>query len=148
MKTARLLAALVFLTLTGAYAQDAHWYTDYKDATTAAKADHKNILMDFTGSDWCEWCIRMDKEVLDTKQFKDFADKNLVLMQADFPQGKQLPQKTQQQNNDLQSRYAVEGFPTFILTDPDGNVLGRQVGYVAGGPTAFIAMIDKMSAKK
>jgi thioredoxin-related protein len=100
--------------------------------------------MDFTGSDWCPWCIRMDKEVLNTSQFKAYADKNLVLLLVDFPQSKQLPQKVQDQNNDLQKKFDAEGFPTFILIDKDGNVLGKQVGYLEGGPSAFIAKIDSM----
>jgi thioredoxin-related protein len=148
MKTLRLLLTLALLATTGAYAGDAHWYTDYKEAASAAKADHKNILLDFSGSDWCDVCIRMDKEVLSTTQFQDFAGKNLILVDLDFPQGKPLPQKTQAQNDDFQARYAVDGFPTYILTDADGNVLGREVGYVEGGPAAFIALLNKMAAKK
>ena len=55
-------------------AQQANWLSDYNKAVDQAKADNKDILLDFTGSDWCPWCIRMDKEVLDTKEFKDYAD--------------------------------------------------------------------------
>jgi thioredoxin-related protein len=138
------MAALLLLGIPRAGAQDAHWLTDYNQAVNQAKTDNKNVLMDFTGSDWCPWCIRMDKEVLNTSQFKAYADKNLVLLLVDFPQSKQLPQKVQDQNNDLQKKYDAEGFPTFILIDKDGNVLGKQVGYLDGGPTAFIAKIDSM----
>jgi len=120
------------------------WVSDFGKAVEMAKTSNKNILMDFTGSDWCPWCIRMDKEVLDTKEFKDYAAKKLVLMLVDFPQSKQLPQKTQDQNNDLQKKYGAEGFPTFILVDKNGNVLGQQVGYLEGGPSAFIAKIEGM----
>jgi thioredoxin-related protein len=122
----------------------APWLSDYKQAVAQAKSENKNILLDFTGSDWCPWCIRMDKEVLDTPEFKAFADKNLVLMLVDFPQTKQLPQKVQDQNNDLQQKFAAEGFPTFILVDKNGTVLGQQVGYLEGGPTAFIAKLERM----
>jgi thioredoxin-related protein len=65
-------------------------------------------------------------------------------MLVDFPQTKQLSQKVQDQNNDLQQKFAAEGFPTFILVDKDGNVLGQQVGYLEGGPTAFIAKLESM----
>src|SRR5581483_10161479 len=141
MKTLRMFVSLLLLTAAGAAAQEAHWYSDYREATAKAKADHKNILMDFTGSDWCPWCIRMDKEVLTTPDFASYADKNLVLMLVDFPQSKQLPQNVQDQNKELQKKYAVEGFPTFVLTDADGKVLGQQEGYLEGGPGAFIAKL-------
>jgi protein disulfide-isomerase len=137
------IVAILLLGCLRAGAQDS-WLTDYKAALAQAKASNKPVLLDFTGSDWCPWCIKMDKEVLDTQQFKDYADKNLVLMLVDFPQSKQLPQNVQDQNNDLQKKFAVEGFPTFILVSKDGSVLGQQEGYLDGGPTAFIAKIDSM----
>ena len=137
------LALLLFGVLP-AGAQEAHWLSDYNKAVDQAKADNKDILLDFTGSDWCPWCIRMDKEVLDTKEFKDYADKNLVLMLVDFPQTKQLSQKVQDQNADLQKKFDAEGFPTFILVDKEGKILGQQVGYLEGGPSAFIAKLDGM----
>ena len=128
----------------GARAQESHWLDNYNKAVEMAKTDNKNILLDFTGSDWCPWCIRMDKEVLDTPEFEAYADKNLVLMLVDFPQGKQLSQQVQDQNSDLQKKFGADGFPTFILIDKDGKVLGQQVGYVEGGPSAFIAKLDSM----
>jgi thioredoxin-related protein len=146
MKIASLrpFACLFALLLCGfsASASDAKWFTDYDKAVETAKAEHRNILMNFTGSDWCPYCIQMDKEVLNTQQFEDYAGKNLVLMTVDFPQTKQLPQKVQDQNNDLQQRYAVEGMPTFLLIDPTGKVLQQYTGYLPGGPAAFIAMLQ------
>ena len=125
-------------------AQDAQWLSNYNKALAQAKASNKNVLLDFTGSDWCPWCIRMEKEVLSTPQFKDYAGKNLVLMLVDFPQTKQLPQDVQDQNNTLQTKYGVDGYPYFILVDSGGNVLGRQEGYLDGGVSAFIAKLDSM----
>jgi len=138
------IIALLMLGCLAVRADDAQWLTDYKAALNEAKSTNKPLLIDFTGSDWCPWCIKMDKEVLNTSQFKDYAGKNLILVLADFPQSKPLPQKLQDQNNQLQQQYAVDGFPTFILVDKGGNVLGKQVGYLAGGPTAFIAAINGM----
>jgi thioredoxin-related protein len=138
------ILALLLSGVVRAGAQESHWLSDYSKAVDQAKTANKNILLDFTGSDWCPWCIRMDKEVLNTKAFNDYADKNLVLMLVDFPQTKQLPQKVQDQNNDLQKKFGADGFPTFVLVDKDGNVLGQQVGYLEGGPSAFIAKLDSM----
>jgi thioredoxin-related protein len=135
---------MLLLGAAGARAQEGHWLDNYKTAVETAKTSNKNILLDFTGSDWCPWCIRMDKEVLDTKDFKDYADKNLVLMVVDFPQSKQLSARVQAQNDDLQKKFGADGFPTFILVDKEGKVLGQQVGYLEGGPSAFIAKLDSM----
>ena len=138
------IIALLLLGLVGAGAQEARWLSDFNKAAEQAKTENKKLLLDFTGSDWCPWCIRMDKEVLNTREFKDYADKNLVLMLVDFPQGRQLPQKVQDQNNDLQKKFGASGYPTFILLDKNGAVLGQQVGYLEGGPSAFIAKLDSL----
>jgi len=138
------IIALLLCGVISASAADARWVSDFNKAVEMAKASNKNILMNFTGSDWCPWCIRMDKEVLSTPEFKEYANKNLVLMLVDFPQSKQLPQKIQDQNEQLQKKYEPDGFPTFILVDKEGKVLGQQAGYLEGGPSAFIAKIDSM----
>ena len=138
------IVAAVVLGGAPAAAQEAKWLSDYHKASEQAKTESKNILLDFTGSDWCPWCIQMDKEVLDTKEFKTYAGKKLVLMLVDFPQTKQLPQRVQDQNADLQKKYAVDGYPTFVLLDKDGKVLGQQEGYLKGGPQAFIAKLESM----
>jgi len=141
------LVAILMLGCLGARADQPKWLDNYNAALDQAKTSNKKVLLNFTGSDWCPWCIKMDKEVLDTPQFKDYADKNLILMIADFPQSKQLPQKVQDQNAQLQTQYAIQGFPTFVLVDKNGNVLGQQVGYLEGGPSAFIALIEGMKKK-
>ena len=139
-----LTVALLLVAIAPAGAQEAHWLTDYNKAAEQAKTENRNILLAFTGSDWCPPCMLMEKEVLGTKEFKAYADKNLVLMQVDFPQGKHLPQKVQDQNADLQTKYDAEALPTFILVDKEGKVIGQQVGYLEGGPSAFIAKLDSM----
>jgi thioredoxin-related protein len=138
------IIAMLLLGVVGAGAQEGQWLSNYNKAIDQAKTTNKKVLLDFTGSDWCPWCIRMDKEVLNTKEFKAYADKNLVLMVVDFPQTKQLPQEVQDQNNNLQKKFDAQGFPTFVLLDKSGNVLGQQVGYLQGGPSAFIAKLDSM----
>jgi len=143
--TLRLLAlATFFLSCFRAGAEEARWLSDFNAAVAAAKASHRDILMDFTGSDWCPVCIRMEKDILSTPAFKDYASKNLILMRVDFPEGRQLPQKVQDQNNDLQNKYGAQYLPTYILLDGSGNVLWQEVGYVEGGPSAFIAKLDSL----
>lgn len=125
-----------------ARAAELAWSTDVPQAVAKAKADNKLVLLDFTGSDWCGWCIKFDKEALDTKEFQDYAAKNLVLVQLDFPHKTQQPAELKQANQALSQKYSIEGFPTFVVLNKDGKEIGRQVGYKEGGPKAFIAEIE------
>src|SRR5271170_3636444 len=105
-----LLAACSALIAVSA-ARAAEWTEDYASAVAQAKKEHKMILLDFTGSDWCVWCHRTDKEVFDTQKFKDFADKKLVLVKVDFPKSRPMPDGVKAQNAKLQEKYGVEGYP-------------------------------------
>jgi thioredoxin-related protein len=124
-------------------AADLNWVTDLPKALTQAKADKKLVLLDFTGSDWCVWCIKFEKEALDTDKFADYAKANLELVTLDFPNSKPQSDALKAANAALQKKYSVDGFPTFILLNADGKEIGRQVGYAPGGPEAFIAELDK-----
>jgi thioredoxin-related protein len=112
-----------------------------------AKSENKMVLLDFTGSDWCPWCIKFDEEVLSTGKFNDYAATHLTLVTVDFPNSKEQSDALKQANQDLKNKYNVNGFPTFILLDSDGRELGRQVGYRPGGPDAFIAELDGFSSR-
>ncbi len=140
MKTS-ILACLLSLVLTSV-AGASEWKTDFEAAKVQAKKDNRPILLDFTGSDWCGWCIRMKKDSLTKKEFQEYAAKNLVLVEVDFPR-KAQPAAQKKANQALKNKYDVEGYPTFVLVSPEGKELGRQVGYVAGGPEAFIAKIEQ-----
>jgi protein disulfide-isomerase len=120
------------------------WSDDYEKALEQAKKENKKVLLDFTGSDWCGWCIKLDKEVFSKSQFKSFAKENLVLVEVDFPQGKRLPKKTQEQNEMLKNKFGIRGFPTLVVLDGDGNKVG-QLGYVEGGPEAWIAKYEEVT---
>ena len=122
------------------------WTDNYEKAAATAKTEKKLMLLDFTGSDWCPWCMKLDSEVFSKPEFKDYAKANLVLIELDFPRGKTLPKHTKDQNTKLESEYAVKGFPTVIVLDADGKKVG-QLGYMEGGPKAFIAELDKLKGK-
>jgi len=124
----------------------AGWGDDYEKAMVQAKAEKKNVLLDFTGSDWCGWCIRLNDEVFSKEEFKKYAKDNLVLVEVDFPQGKRLPKKVKEQNDKLQKDHGVRGFPTIVVLDPEGKKLG-QLGYMEGGPKNFIAKLDELKSK-
>lgn len=141
---ARLLIGLMFVQMTAVNA--AEWMTDLPKAQAKAKAEKKMVLMDFTGSDWCGWCIKFKEEVLSKPEFTQYADKNLVLVELDFPRKKPQAAGEKTANQTLKAKYDVQGFPTLILLDSDGKEIGRQGGYSKGGPKAFIAKLEKMKA--
>ena len=119
------------------------WLTNYEEAQKEAQAKNRLLLMDFTGSDWCGWCIMLDKEVFSKPEFKEYASKNLVLLELDFPRSKKMPPETAKQNERLAVKYGIQGFPTVVVFDSNGKPLGA-LGYQAGGPQAFIAQLEKL----
>jgi protein disulfide-isomerase len=118
-------------------AADLNWQTDLNAAKAQAKKDGKLVFIDFTGSDWCGWCIKLDKEVFGTKQFAEFAAKNLVLVKLDFPRKLKQSDELKKANAALKDQFSIEGFPTLIVLNGEGKELWRQVGYMEGGPKAW-----------
>jgi len=135
-----LLLLVAALLISPAFANG--WGDDYKAALATAAKENKKVLLDFTGSDWCGWCIKLKKETFDQPAFKDYADKNLVLVEIDFPQGKSQSPAVKAQNNSLQEQYKVQGFPTLVVLDPQGKVIKQQSGYIPGGPAGFISWLN------
>ncbi len=141
MKALLSLLALAAFT-SSAFAVKDGWTDDFDKAKAQAKAENKKILLDFTGSDWCGWCIRLDKEVFSQQAWKDYAAKNLVLVELDFPRKTQLPAATKKQNEKLAAKYGIQGYPTVVILSSGGNKKG-ELGYVEGGPEAFIKALEK-----
>lgn len=142
LRFATIAAALLAIFASSARA-DVTWLTDFKRAQQEAKTGSKLLLVDFTGSDWCGWCIKLNREVFSKPEFKDYATKNLVLLEVDFPRQKKLNASMQQQNEELAQHYQVEGFPTIVVLNGDGLKVG-ELGYMPGGPEAFIAELEKI----
>jgi thioredoxin-related protein len=137
------LAASAFLL--GQFARaESEWLNDYKKAQEEAKARNKVLLLNFTGSDWCGWCIKFDREVLSKPQFKDYARDNLVLVELDFPRAKPQSPEVRKQNRELAQQYEVVGFPTIVVLNSDGQTLWKFDGYFPGGPEAFIEQLQKL----
>jgi thioredoxin-related protein len=135
-------------------AQELTWQTDINKAMDISKKSKKPIMLFFTGSDWCGWCIRLQKEVLKTPEFAKWAKDNVVLVELDFPRRTpQLPE-IQKQNMELQQALGVRGYPTvwFVnATKIDGKINLEQLGstgYVAGGPTPWLEGANKILAPK
>jgi len=138
-----LVSVLVALSLFEASAVEPTWLTDFSAAQEQARTEKKLVLIDFTGSDWCGYCIKLKKEVFSTPEFVEYAKKNLVLLEADFPTTKKLPAAQVKANDALRRKYDVEGYPTLVILSPDGSKLGQQGGYDGSGPKKFIEMLER-----
>ncbi len=119
------------------------WMTDFEAAKQKAAEGNKMLLMDFTGSDWCGWCIKLDDEVFSKPEFAEYAEENLVLLKLDFPRRKELSAEEQAQNQRLAEEYDIEGFPTVIVLNGVGEQIGT-LGYMPGGPQTFIAALEEL----
>jgi thioredoxin-related protein len=147
MKIKSLISALFCcLLLSGAALAEAQWYTDWDKAEKASKAQNKPILMDFTGSDWCGWCIKLHDEVFSTSAFQTWADKNVILLEVDFPRKSEMTPKQKAANEALAKKYGVQGFPTIVFASADGSELGRY-GYDKGGPEVWTKKASEMIKK-
>ena len=140
------IAILACWTLIQVQAAELEWLTDLPKAQAKAKAENKMVMLDFTGSDWCGWCIRLNKEVFSQPEFAEYAKKNLVLVELDFPRSKEQSKELKAQNAKLQAQYKIEGYPTIIVLNSEGKKVG-ELPYAPGGPKAFIAELDKLKAK-
>jgi protein disulfide-isomerase len=136
------ICTVAVLTISAARAAEG-WGDNFDKAAAQAKSENKLLLLDFTGSDWCPWCIKLDKEVFSQSEFKDFASKNLVLVEVDFPQTKPQPSAVKAQNERLQNKFAIQGYPTVVVLNSEGKKVG-ELGYQPGGAKPFIAELEKL----
>ena len=127
---------IVIVMLCSSKSEATNWETDFEKALSDAKTSGKYILLDFSGSDWCGWCIRLEKEVFSQDAFKDFAEENLVCVLVDFPRAKEQTEELKQQNLDLARKHSIRGYPTIIILSPDGKPVGKT-GYQQGGPWEY-----------
>ena len=151
----KIIITLVFVLGTiSLQAQELYWETNVNKAIEVSKKTKKPMLLFFTGSDWCGWCIRLQKEVLKTPEFASWAKQNVVLVELDYPRSKPQTNEIKQQNGQLQQIFAIQGYPTVhfaIVTETKGkinfNSLGNT-GYVSGGPKAWLGVANGILKKK
>jgi len=117
-----------------------NWENNLEKAVEQAKKENKAVLVNFTGSDWCIWCKRLSSEVFQQKEFKEYADESLVLVMLDFPRSIEQSQETQSYNRNLAQKYGIQGFPTILIFNNQGKMVG-QTGYLPGGPEKYIQNI-------
>lgn len=150
------LLIITLVTLLGytAQAQELTWHTDLSKASEIAMKSKKPLMLFFTGSDWCGWCQRLQKEVFMTPDFTKWAKDNVVLVELDFPRRKVMADDIKKQNAEMGQLFGIRGYPTVWFVTPankEGKVsfdrLG-STGYVAGGPSAWIGGANSILANK
>jgi thioredoxin-related protein len=145
MKT-KIIGLLAVCALLQAGAEDLNWTTDLPKALAKAKAENKLVMMDFTGSDWCSWCIKLNKEIFSQPEFAAYAAKNIVAVEVDFPRHKEQPDEQKQANGKLAKKYEIQGYPTVIVLNGAGEKVG-ELGYQEGGPKPFIDKLKELKSK-
>ncbi len=138
-----LLGFIGYAVMAGSAQAAAAWLDDLPRAQAQAKAEGKFVLIHFSGSDWCGWCMKLRKEVFLKPEFESYARSNLVLVGIDFPKRKAQPAALQTANQQLAEQFKVQGFPTLLLLDAQGNSVGR-LSYGQGGPKAFLTEVEKI----
>lgn len=151
----KIFLVLFLISFSMSNAQELIWHTDMNKASELSIKEKKPMLLFFTGSDWCGWCIRLQKEVLKTSEFGKWAKENVILVELDFPRRTAQDATIKAQNNQLQSMLQVRGYPTVWFVTPKKSDEGKMnlnglgsTGYVAGGPEKWLAVADGIVSKK
>lgn len=150
----KIILFLLFLNLSYANAQELVWHTDANNAITESNRKNKPLLLFFTGSDWCGWCIRLQKEVFKQPEFAKWAKDNVVLLELDFPRKTSQPENIRNQNFQIQQVFGVRGYPTiwFVNAQLDNQKVNfaklGSIGYVAGGPEKWLESAKTILANK
>ena len=136
--------SLASLAVHSAPASGTQWVENFDQAKQTATTGKKDLLMDFTGSDWCSWCIKLRKEVFDQPAFKEAAPRDFVLVELDYPQDdSKLSAEVKAQNARLQKEFAIRGYPTIVLADAAGRPYA-ETGYQDGGPEKYLAHLQDL----
>ncbi len=140
---AGLLAMMMLLLGFGVRAEAAGWVTDFAQASKTAKKSGKYMLVDFSGSDWCGWCQKLEAEVFSKPEFKQYAQKNLICVLVDFPQSKYQSNDQKAKNKQLSEQYAIEGYPTVLILSPSGQLVATT-GYQDGGALQYVNYLKQV----
>ena len=154
MKQFLVFIIIVLAQTNNAQTVDLNWHTDLSKAVSVSINEKKPIMLFFTGSDWCGWCMRLKKEVFNHEKFKIWSDDQIILVELDFPRRKKLEPNILNQNRELARIFGVSGYPTCWLVKPqileNSKVnflkLGK-LGYVAGGTDKWISVAEKFLIK-
>ncbi len=124
-----------------------NWYTNLEEAKEISTEKKIPILVDFTGSDWCGWCVKLRDEVFSKEDFIQYAKENLVLVELDFPRKTKQSNETKAYNNNLAQKYGIRGFPTILLLNSDGGVIAKT-GFQHGGAKNYVTHLNELLSIK
>jgi thioredoxin-related protein len=137
---------LALATFATAFAGGEGWTSDFEAAKKQAASEKKDLLLDFTGSDWCGWCIKLNKEVFQEEAFKTGVKDKLVLVELDFPKDtSKLSDDTKAQNDKLRDAFKIKGYPSILLCDATGKPYAKT-GYQPGGPEKYLTHLNELMA--
>lgn len=148
---------LLFLLFVGSYtlsAQDLVWHNNLNEALKVSEQTKKPLMLFFTGSDWCGWCVRLQNEVFRKPEFVKWANDNVVLVEVDFPRKTPQAPEIQTQNRELQQFFEVGGYPTvwFVTAAKTNDKISfgklGSTGYVAGGPSVWLNGANEILKQK
>lgn len=111
---------------------EVHWHIDFDEAHRLSRRTGKPLLVLFTGSDWCTWCKKLEREVFEARDFKSAMGDKVIFVKLDFPMRNKQSQAMQRRNKRLQKQFQIEGFPTVLALDPQLNQIA-VLGYRRGG---------------
>lgn len=121
-----------------------NWLTNYEEALRQGAATSKPIILFFTGSDWCSWCIKLEEESLNTPEFADLAGKEFVFLKLDYPLNRRPPPEIVIQNKKLKKEFDIQGYPTIVMIDGEKQQIIGRTPYRAGGGRQFALFLLNM----
>lgn len=122
------------------------WMTDYDQALEKGNRENKPILLLFTGSDWCGWCIKLEDQVFSEEEFEEYATEKVVCVKADFPRNKDQDDEVKKQNKKLKKKFGISGFPTVLVLNPKSEEIIANTGYREGGPSKYVDHLKELTS--
>jgi thioredoxin-related protein len=148
IKTIACAVIAAFQCLGASFAGDDGWTTDFEAARKKAAEEKKDLLLDFTGSDWCPGCINLHHRIFSSEVFKTGAKDKFVLVEVDFPQDQtKQDDALKKQNEDLKVRFGIRGFPSIVLCDSTGKAFAKT-DYKEEAPKEFMTLLDELRTQK
>jgi protein disulfide-isomerase len=141
-----IIALFAVLALTSLFAQNAVWMDNYDAALKLSAQKKIPVLINFTGSDWCYWCKKLDKEVFSQPDFAKYSKSSLILLKVDFPKNIKQTDDVKAFNKELANKFNIEGFPTIVLIDSKGKEINRT-GYQEGGAATYVKHLKSLLKK-
>jgi thioredoxin-related protein len=145
---------LFFINICALRAQELVWRNNFNEALQISEQTKKPLMLFFTGSDWCGWCMRLQNEVFKKPEFATWANEHVVLVEVDFPRRSTLSPEIQAQNKKLQEFFEIGGYPTvwFVSANKDKDkILFNRIGstgYIAGGPGVWLSNANEILKQK